>query len=272
MRRLPLALLGAVTVVFASGPGHAALPPVEAYGRTPAVSELSLSPSGKRAAFLVDNAAGRRIAVQEVGGKILATVDPGRLKLRDIAWASDDFLLINSSATINLGADWGFKQELGRIEVLDLKTLKTMVVFETTPKISNVVLGVYGVGEKSGRWFGYFGGLSLEGQGTNVYANHGYPDLYQVDLETGATRLAANGGDKRHDWVVSPSGDVVAHSEYDAKKGEWRLLASGSSGGRELMTRNTPLDEISLIGQGRAPGTVLIQDGTGGTSSIWKSQ
>ena len=263
MRHLSLALVVAWAAAFGAASARAEPPPLEAYGRAPAVSKLSLSPSGKRAAFLVHTAAGRRIAVQEVGGKFLATIDPGDLKLRDIAWAGDDFLIIASSATVNLGMDWGYKHELGRVEVLNLKTLKTLVIFDKTPKISGFVLGSYGVGQKSGRWFGYFGGITLAGEGSDVYANHGYPDLYQVDLETGATHLAANGGDKRHDWVVSPGGEVLAHSEYDEKKGQWRLLASGGSGGRELLTRDTPLAQMDLVGQGRAAGTVVVEDATG---------
>lgn len=240
-------------------------PPIEAYGRSPAASNLSLSPSGKRAAFLVTNASGRRILVQEVGGKVLVAVNPGDQKLRDISWAGDDFLLITASATVDLGPEWGFKHELEQVQVLNLKTLKTLNVFERASNISDFVLGTYGVGQRAGRWYGYFGGITLETEGnrTDAVATHGYPDLFEVDLETGAGRMVARGNERRHDWVVSPSGEVVAHSEYEEKTGRWRLLAGGGSGGRELLARISPLDDLTLIGQGRTAGTVLVQDATG---------
>ena len=257
---LAVALLGGLAATARAAP-----PPVESYGRSPAASDLSLSPSGKRSAFLATNAAGRRIVIQEVGGKLLATVNPGALKLRDISWAGDGFLLISTSSTVNLGEDWGFKHELGRIEVLNLRTLKTIDVFTNAPTIADFVLGSYGVGQRGGRWYGYFGGITLgdEGHRTDVYADHGYPDLYEVDLETGAERLVARGSEHSHDWVVSPAGEVLAHSDYDGRSGRWRLLAGGSSGGRELLARNTPLNAMSLSGQGRSPGTLLVEDATG---------
>ena len=232
-----------------------AAPPVEAYGRLPGVSNLSLSPSGKRAAFLVSNASGRRIAVQEVDGKVLATLDPGDLKLADIAWAGDDFLLVTTSATINLAVDWGRKHELERVQVVDLRTLKTIIVFGQSPKDSTVVEGAYGVAQKGGRWYGYFGGASLGGGG-NL-------DLYEVDLATGAAHVTAEGGERSHNWVVGPDGKVIAHTEYDQSTGNWRLLVGPTSGGREVMARRTPLHEMGLIGQGRVLGSVLVVDGVG---------
>ncbi len=256
-------------LAFAGGAADASRaepPPIEAYAAYPAASNLSLSPSGRRAAFLVANKAGRRIVVQEVGGKVLATVDPGALKLRGIRWAGEQFLLITSSSTTNLGMDWGFKHELDHVEILDLQTLKTVVAFEHTPKISNIVQGTFGVAEKGGRWYGYFGGITLAGDTGAmgaVYANHGYPDLYEVDLETGAARIAAHGSEREHRWVVGPDGQVIAHSEYDEKTGDWRLLAGPGSGGREILALRTPLGEINLIGQGRTAGTVLVVDGSG---------
>ena len=261
-------LLLAAALAALAGPAAAAPtapPPVEAYGRTPTASELSLSPSGKRAAFLVTKPTGRRIVVQEVGGDPLLTIDPGPLKLREISWAGDEFLLVATSSTVDLGEDWGFKHELERIQVINLRTLKSMEVFERADRIAHFVLGAYGVGQRGGRWYGYFGGITLadEGHRTDVYADHGYADLYETDLETGAVRLLARGSERRHDWVVSPSSEVIAHSEYEEKTGRWRLLAGGSAGGRELLARDSPLDAVALMGQGRTAGTVLAEDDSG---------
>ena len=63
------ALVCAARAAYAEPP-----PPLEAYGRFENVSSLSLSPSGKRAAFLITTPKRRLIGVQEVGGKLLATV------------------------------------------------------------------------------------------------------------------------------------------------------------------------------------------------------
>ena len=238
-------------------------PPIEAYARFPTASRLSLSPSGKRAAFLINSDKGFRVYVQDVGAKVIASVDVVSVKLRSITWAGEDHLLVTTSSTINLGMDFGFKHELANVQVLDLKTLKVMSVFQHTPRISNVVFGTYGVAEKAGRWYGYFGGITLEGELNDTYLGHGYPDLYEVDLETGAEHMAARGNDRGHTWLVGPDGEVIAHSEYDEKKGDWKLLVGPGSAGLQIMARNTPLDDVALLGQGRTPGTVLVEDSSG---------
>lgn len=247
---LALALLAGATAARAADPGP---PPVEAYGRAAAVSDLSLSPSGKRAAFLVSNAAGRRIAVQEVGGKLLLTIDPGAgNKLWNIIWAGDDHLIVITSSTINLGPTFGFRNELSTAQVVNLKTLKTFVVFAHEHALMNTIGGGGPVAQRDGRWYGYFIREGVSG-----------PSLYEVDLDSQADRLVGPGSDHPHSWALSLDGQVIAHSEYDEKTGDWRLLLGPGSGGREIMARKTPLDEIDLVGPGRGPGTVLVEDDTG---------
>ena len=224
---------------------------------------MSLSPSGDRAAFLVTTAKGRRIAVQNIGGKFLATVDPGALKLRRITWAGDDFLLITTSSTINLGMDWGFKHELDQVQVLDLHTLKMFSVFQNQRTISNVVFGTYGVAQAGGRWYGYFGGLRLEQGASDVHLTNSNPQLYKVDLATGAAEVAGPSATQPLRWVVDPSGAVIAHSFYEERTGDWRLIVGAGSGGRVVLEKSAPLQQIALVGQGRSPGTVLVNDGTG---------
>ena len=119
----------AAWVICAASVAAAEPPPLEAYGRFAAVSAVSLSPSGKRAAFLVTNPKGRLIAVQDLGGKIIATITPDQSKLRRISWAGDDFVLITTSSTVNLGIDWGFKHELDQVQVVNLRSLKVSSVF-----------------------------------------------------------------------------------------------------------------------------------------------
>ena len=243
-------------------------PPLEAYGRAPAISELSLSQTGKYAAFLVSTAQGRKIAIEEVGGKLIATIDPGPAKLRDVSWAGDDFLLVTTSSTVNLGMYWGFKHEIGNVVAFDRRTLKLLTIFEKTAKIPPAVFGTHGVANIGGRWYGYFGGLHLEGDIGDTYLSNGHPLLYRVDLETGHPDLAAPPIDHAESWVVNPAGEVIAHAEYDQKTSDWKAVVGPGSGGKVLLERNSPLNELSLVGQGRTPGTVLVEDSTGESDAL----
>ena len=251
-------------MVGAMSAARADRPPIEAYGAVPAASHLSLSPSGKRAAFLLNTTdKGLLIAVQDVGGKIIITANAGGAKLDGLTWAGEDYLLIHTSATVNLGMDWGFKHELGGVVVLDLRTMKALSVFHNTAKIADAVFGSFGVAQIGGRWYGFFGGLGLAGDIGDTYLADGHPQLYKVDLQTGRAELVGPNGEHELNWVVGPDGAVIAHSDYDEKKGDWRLILGAGTGGAVVLSRNAPLGQIGLLGQGRSRGTVLVQDSTG---------
>ena len=123
--------------------------------------------------------------------------------------------------------------------------------------------GNFGAAAKDGHWSGYVGGLTeTRGGDNNYYLDHGYRDLYRVDLDTGRTWLEAKGSEFDHDWVLSPDGGMVAHSEYEKSSGRWRLYA-GANKDKLLLTKSSPTREVYLAGQGRSPGTVVVRDSIG---------
>jgi dipeptidyl aminopeptidase/acylaminoacyl peptidase len=256
----------AALAVCAGAPALADPPPLEAYSRGPTLDQISLSPSGTRAAYVMPVADGRRIVLQEVGKSILATVSIGRAKLRSLSWAGDDFLVVTTSATYDLGPDFaGSKWEIDSAQVLNLKTLKLIDVFHDQRSIAkSAVFGFDGAASVGGRWYGYFGGVTLERAISNEdILTHTYPDLYRVDLETGKVSLEAKGSESMAGWLVAPDGNVLAHVEYFERSGEWRLLTGGGAGGKLAARRQAPLGDVALLGQGRTPGTALILDRTG---------
>jgi dipeptidyl aminopeptidase/acylaminoacyl peptidase len=96
--------------------------------------------------------------------------------------------------------------------------------------------------------------------------DHGWPDLYRVDLDNGHPELVMHGDKDTGGWVVGPGGVVVASERYDQRSGTWRLFAGGPDG-KVVLERSSPLDDIALIGPGRTEGTVLIADNTGDRST-----
>jgi dipeptidyl aminopeptidase/acylaminoacyl peptidase len=266
MYRLWTCVLAALAICGGAR-AFAAPAPLEAYGRDPAVYGLSLSPSGARAAFVAMTPNGRRIAVQDVGKNLVATADIGGAKLRGLYWAGDDFLLIETSATYDIGPYFVHsKAEISSFEVLNLKTLKDVVVFSQDRGIAkNSVFGFFATGKSDGRWCGYFGGQTLErtADGDYVLSSNRSIDLYKVDLETGRAQLLDKGSRSTGGWLVAPGGSVIAHTDYDERSGEWRLLTLGGVAGKVVAQRHDPLGDIVLLGQGRTPGTAVILDGTG---------
>src|SRR5690348_1803351 len=98
-RRSVLAALWAVILVPAIlgllAPASAA--PLETYGRLPTLEDMALSPSGKRLAFVRTDGNLRRVAIADLPNTLLQRVTFGEVKLRQLAWADDDHLMIMTS-------------------------------------------------------------------------------------------------------------------------------------------------------------------------------
>ena len=55
---------------------------------------------------------------------------------------------------------------------------------------------------------------------------------------------------------------MIAHSEYEEKSGTWRLYY-GNDRKKVLFEKVSPFDDLTLVGQGRSTGTILIGDNAG---------
>ena len=236
-----------------------AAPPIEAYGRLPAMENVSLSPSGARYAYvMVDGDARKLVAANVDGNQALFASDVGKAKVVGVYWAGDDHLLVEVTHTADLGPDFAFtRSELSAVIVINVTTGKAISIFRSEPAILNAVFGYNGVAQVNGRWYGYFGGVTLK-KGLNGYAfDHGYPDLYSVDLDSGITTMAAHGGEASQGWLVGPDGAVVARLLYHSKTGDWAVLA-GDAEADPITSGRDPFGEI-LLARGKTPDKVLVE-------------
>ncbi len=241
---------------------------MEDYGKLPAMDMVRLSPSGERYAFVADDGTARRLYVATKEKKALQIVNVGSAKVRDIQWAGEDLVLVQTSSTVNLGLDFSVaKQELTAVIVLNLRTNKSIQVFSHLDNVAHVVDGYYGTAQINGRWYGFFGGYSLEVdyiggfRQSNIQSDgdHNWidPDLYRVDLETGAATQVAKGEGSYPNWLVGSGGDIVARSDFFAKAGDWKVM-TGAFGGRELASGQDKLGGADLLGLSRTADAILI--------------
>ncbi|RYD86837.1 MAG: hypothetical protein EOP61_36750 [Sphingomonadales bacterium] len=210
----------------------AAAPPLDVYGRLPAIEMASISPSGKRVAMigLVDNV--RNLTVIE-DRKAISRTPLGDQKLRSMTWAGEGRLLLEMSTTVNLGI--GFtadRTERSVYLVVPLNGEMPWWVFQGFRNVTGGVSGFYGVIGEGGR-LGYFSGITVgrAAYGEAVFED-GRPELYEVDLENRKTRLIAHrlgGAEGWRDWVLGPDGSVSASLDFFSSSGEWRI--------RNAMTR-----------------------------------
>jgi hypothetical protein len=207
-------LFAAAALVLFAAPAQAA-PPLEAYGRLPAVELMRLSPSGTRFAFVTVVGEKRELVVAGVDdGKPLVAAVIGDTKVTDIEWAGDDHVLVTASATVDLGVEFAVpRDEWSGVAVFNINGGKSFTVFGGSQEVAHAVFGTLGARQVDGHWYGYFAGITLlQMRGADPVLDSGSPDLYQVDLDTGGARLVAHGGQQRAGWLIGPKGEIVARS------------------------------------------------------------
>ncbi len=171
----------------------AAAPPLAAYGALPGVESPELSPSGKRVSMLTTLQGKRTLLVVELGGKALLRADVGDLKIRDVVWAGEDYVLAVFTATQDLGVDYsGYREEMANVLVLDLKQSQWSWPLENS-RMGNAVFGFYGTHLQNERWYAHVGTISMERNASSgtAYLSRNPPQLSRIDLATGKAERVA---------------------------------------------------------------------------------
>ena len=235
-----------------------AAPPVALYGNLPGFERAALSPSGDRVAIIGVVNEARRLIVTDKDHNILLVAPAGDSKIRSINWAGENRVLLGISQTVKLGQEFTTdKTELWTTLVIPLNGGVPWSVFEKNPLITGGVRGFYGVLERQGRWLGYFGGITLEGNGkTPAYLTSTRAELYEVDLENGRARRIARraSSDEFRSWLVGSTGEVEATLDFYSKTGKWQIKNSDA---KIIASGVAPRGDIELVALGRTPGTII---------------
>jgi dienelactone hydrolase len=250
--------LGLSTLGIVAG----AAPPLEIYGSLPGFEMAKLSPSGQRIAMIGVIGDERRLIVLE-GEKLILTAAVGTQKVRGLHWAGDGTVLLKLSNTAMLGI--GFtadKTEVSSMMVIDLASKATWPVFKGYAEVTGGISGFYGVIEREGHWYGYFGGITTGmGRDGERFFENGNPELYEVDFEKRKYRRIARRSDDEdtgRDWVIGPDGQVAATLDFFSKSGSWQIR---NGTGTILIKGLARTGDISILGLGRTPGTILYLHG-----------
>ena len=229
-------------------------PPIEAYGKLPAIEQIALSPAGTRAAFVRTRDDTRFVAVFDFGQNKLATaVRVADQKLRDISWIDDNLLLIVASSTTRAWGVLGGSREWEVAQILDTRTSKLRPVDVRVENVEtmNTVSGTPLVRRVNGRTM-----LLVRGR----YANEDYlrSGLFWFDPDNGRSTVAAKGEYVWEQWLVDDDGTVVVNLSYTDTNKHWRLRTRTTD---RLLTTMTGEDEFGppeLVGLTREPGYALV--------------
>jgi dipeptidyl aminopeptidase/acylaminoacyl peptidase len=232
-------------------------PALSVYGKLPGFERAAISPSGDRIALIgvVDE---RRLIVLDKDDKAITSLPLGNVKVRGLYWAGEDRVLLQKSDTTNLG--YGFtanKAELTSMIVVPLNGGKPYQVFQGDSSITGGIRGFHGVTEKAGKYYGYFGGITLEKLPGRDYLESADPVLYEVDLQTGRATKLANRIESQEDgrnWLIGADGTVKATIDFLSAGGHWFIR---NSAGQRIVEGINKRGGIDLVGFGAQPDTLV---------------
>lgn len=251
----------ALFLAFAVGCVAKAAPPLEVYGRLPAVEAVSLSPSGEKFALVARDGAQRRLFVRKADGTILVSAPLGNNKIRGLEWGGDDHLFIIASVTIDAPINYIPKQEWRDAIHLDLRSGKTFMVLGGSNIYMPAIFGWAGSRQIGGKWY-LFVEAYTHGDMQPRYNYPGiFPNLVRIDLDTKEVKISGNPAGKNTSWLLNKDGEVIARGDYD-EHGKVFQLIPGAGGQAPLVVSKTVDGEgkIKLMGQGRDPSTVLLSE------------
>ena len=198
-----------------TGPASSGPPPIEIYAATPQVDNIALSPDGKRVAVISQTGDDKMLIYFDVAEPTGKSIRLGPAKIRNLFWGSNDHVVIVDSQTTSLPQFTGSKQELSLARVLDLRTVKMRTLFDKEEDFYGIVMGpVYRVKID--------GAYQLMAANYRMTGEYNYC-LYQFPLDTGRGKLAFESSRDTEGFVVAPDGYLVAYSEFNEMRKEWRL-------------------------------------------------
>jgi dipeptidyl aminopeptidase/acylaminoacyl peptidase len=265
-RRSMLTALWAVLLVPAilglAPPAGAA--PLETYGRLPSLEDMTLSPSGKRIAFIRTDANLRRVIIADLPNTLLQRVSFGEVKLRHLAWADDDHLMITSSTT---GMPWGLigkDTEWSQLSVWEVSTKKLHTYPDRDVKDVDTINAI--VTSPMVRHVGNDTVIFL----TGIYVKESTKlALIKVNLTTHLQSVVRLGSDATRGWLVDEAGEVVAEENYYEHNQKWQMKLRHNGHWFEAESQRTPIDIPDMVGFGPNGDAVLVSTLDKG-ESVWE--
>ena len=219
------------------------VPPIEAYGMLPSVSDIAISPNGDHVAMIRRSGDENSMQVIDLAQtKLLINVDIGDLNAGAISWAGKDHVILRAAETTRID---GFTDKVnysGAYSVnITTGKLKQLVVSSTRRSANvgsnigrgeiRIFPGQSGIGRIVGKKAGE--NTVFMPAYTGVENNPPY-SLLEVDLDTGRPKMYSRGTEHAVDWFVDSNGTILAREEYDnakdqytlktQKNGEWEIV------------------------------------------------
>ena len=256
-------LLAAASDARAERPSSAKL-----FGRTPAFAQIALSPDGRLLAIDRSDADGTEIIIRAADRpepRRRVHLNPDE-KLRKLAWATNDHLLIEISEAVQVDgqstarSQWEVWRTLsvpaegGEPTLMLLgdprrQGLTSATVLAATPVRKALTMSAWSLTSATEK---RATGSSL----SNARRDSGWVNtLFEVDIDNGKGRPVERGTAYTIAWLVTPQGQPIARSEWRADVGEFTALTKDDRRWRRVYRSDRP--DMSLSGM-TADGQAVV--------------
>ncbi len=257
-------IFGALMVMWLGMASWAnAAPPLEVYGRLPAIDFVALSPSGSRFALASRDGENRTLVVRRTDGQSSVATKLGPGKVRDLRWGGDRHLFVLGSSTIYAPVVGLARQEwLGGAHI-DLEAKKSFALLAGSRTYVQALFGWYGERTVGGQDYLYVGAYTFEQMRPTYNPAPEYASLVRINLESGKPELVAKAVGGRTDWLLDTSGEILVRGVVDPRGRQFRLFA-GPQGGEAMLV--SPIiqggAQTEFRGLGRSADKLLLLEST----------
>ena len=238
--------------------------PLEAYGHLPTLEKVTLSPDGNTLAFVQALEGNRLVIVHSLKDhKAINAIKLGDAKLRDLSWADDRHLLIVTSTTATGIGLIGPRQEWSMAQVFNLDKDHPIALMESGSsdvQAMNVIAGRPRIRTIDGRLVAFVEGFYFP-------SDEGERGLFEVDLDSGRTRLV-RGGLSETDWIVDGQGEIVAQSDYNERTQNWKMQVNIDGSFRKVIDVAASTETPDMLGLNADGTAVLVRSRNNGRFEI----
>ncbi|HVZ30768.1 MAG TPA: prolyl oligopeptidase family serine peptidase [Asticcacaulis sp.] len=253
--RLHVAASSLAALLFVSAPAvfssawAASPPPLEAYGQLPAVDQVALSPDGSHVAMVMRKGAEQMLVDYDVQSGQPKARPLGKVKLRDLIWADNQHIVIETSATTGIDGLTYLPRELYTAASINTVTGKAWQLYVNWSEYFPVVITDIDAISKDGKGYIVAGGLTQDGYLSN---------LNRFDPETGQVTKLDQGENYTNSWAYGPDGKPVGRDYYRQDTHLWKLQMNVSGNWKDVLSQEEKIDTPALVGLGRDPNSVIV--------------
>lgn len=266
MRKLAQLACVAALFVAASASAQTALPPVEAYGRLPAISGAAISPDGTRLALAIssNDLTAIRIFNLQTNAAEHTFTSPEGFTLRAVSWADDERAIFIVTQTVRVAGLLPDRVQWNGPPMVEYSRAIVLTVADGRTRTIEI--------DEEHPWLHNAGGISAPIEGdpasARIVSRRSLEEprlaVWRVDLNRGDGNPVVVAGADTEEIILNERGTIGARLDFDHDANRWRIFNYENAQPRLLLegqsTDGTAPNIAGFLPDGRLVATDGVAD------------